>query len=75
MLTQKMFLTNISRTFTGTGTVNSPVAPSFLRPNIIINLLPLHLLDLILPYTLPHDVGDRRGDQTEMDVNLDSAQK
>ena len=62
-------------TFAGALTIYPPVTSSFLSSIIIIDLLTLHLLNLIFTYTLPHDIGDRRSDQTEMDVNLDSAQK
>ena len=61
-------------TFAGTLTVNPPVAFPLLEV-IIIQLLALHLLDLVLPDALPHDVGDRGGDQTKMDVNLHSTNK
>ena len=61
-------------TFAGTLTVNPPVAFPLLEV-IIIQLLALHLLDLVLPDALPHDVRDRGGDQTEMDVNLHSRKK
>ena len=39
----------------------------------LVNLLALHLLDLVLPNTSPHDVCDGSCDQTEMDVNLNPA--
>ena len=39
----------------------------------LVNLLSLHLLDLVLPNTSPHDVCDGSCDQTEMDVNLNPA--
>ena len=41
----------------------------------LVDFLPLHLLDLVLPDALPHDVGDRGCDQTEMDVNLHSTKR
>ena len=61
----------VMRTFACTLTVHPPVSfPLF--EVIIVELLALHLLDLVLADTLPHDVGDRCGDQTKMDVNLHS---
>ena len=39
----------------------------------LIDLLSLHLLDLVFADTPPHDVSDRSGDETEMDVNLNPA--
>ena len=61
-------------TFAGTLTVHPPVSFPFLEV-IIVELFALHLLDLVLANTLPHDVGDRCGDQTKMDVNLHSRNK
>ena len=39
----------------------------------LVNLLSLHLLNLVFPNTSPHDVGDCSCDETEMDVNLNPA--
>ena len=61
-------------TFAGTLAVNPPVALPLLEI-IIIQLLAFHLLDLVLADTLPHDICDRGGDQTKMDVNLHSTKK
>lgn len=58
-------------TFACTLTIHPPVTFPFLEV-IIVELLSLHLLDLVLADTLPHNVGDRGGDQTKMDVNLHS---
>ena len=66
---------NCLSTFAGTLTVNSPISLPFLHRVLVIQLLALHLLDLVLPDALPHDVRDRGGDQTEMDVNLHSRKK
>ena len=69
-----MDASQMSPTFAGTLTVNPPVAFPLLEV-IIIQLLALHLLDLVLANTLPHDIRDRGGDQTKMDVNLHSTNK
>mgnify|MGYP001313274868 CR=1 FL=1 len=61
----------MDNTFAGTLAVHPPVSFPLLVV-IVIKLLALHLLDLVLADTLPHDVGDRGGDQTKMDVNLHS---
>ena len=61
-------------TFTGALAVNPPITLPLLEI-IIVNLLALNLLHLVLPDALPHDVGDRGGDQAEMDVNLHSRNK
>ena len=58
-------------TFACTLAVDPPVSFPLLEV-IIVELLALHFLDLVLANTLPHDVSDRRGDQTKMDVNLHS---
>ena len=66
---------NYLSTFARTLTVNSPISFSFLRRLLVIQPFSLHLLDLVLADALPHDVGDRGGDQTKMDVNLHSRNK
>ena len=66
---------NYLPTFASTLTVDSPISFSLLRRVVVIQPLALHLLDLVLAHALPHDVGDRGGDQTKMDVNLHSRNK
>ena len=61
-------------TFASTLTVDPPVALPLLEV-LVLNLLALHLLDLVLADGHPHDVSHRRGDQTKMDVNLHSRNK
>ena len=64
----------MDETFAGALTVHPPVSFPLLVV-VIIKLLALHLLDLVLANTLPHDIRDRGGDQTKMDVNLHSTNK